>query len=63
MNKNTTTPKRFSKIDKLEAGLARSRAAILLSRQNKTNHIEEEEEYIPHGPMYLNATSFHRYVV
>lgn len=61
MNKNTT-PKRFSKIDKLEAGLARSRAAILLSRQNKTNHIEEEE-YIPHGPMYLNATSFHRYVV
>ncbi|KAG5583042.1 hypothetical protein H5410_053669 [Solanum commersonii] len=61
VNKNTTTPKRFSKIEKLEAGLARSRAAILLLRQNKSNHIEEEDdEYIPHGPMYLNATSFHR---
>ncbi|XP_049401545.1 probable glycosyltransferase At5g03795 [Solanum stenotomum] len=62
VNKNTETPKRLSKIEKLEAGLARSRAAILLLRQNKSNHIEEEEEdeYIPHGPMYLNATSFHR---
>ncbi|KAK4725115.1 hypothetical protein R3W88_027894 [Solanum pinnatisectum] len=44
VNKSTKTPKRFSKIEKLEAGLARSRAAILLLRQNKSNHIEEEEE-------------------
>lgn len=58
-------------MEKLEEGLARSRAAILLLRENKnvTNNNnnnnqkeEDDDEYIPHGPMYLNATAFHRYV-
>ncbi|KAF3659655.1 putative glycosyltransferase [Capsicum annuum] len=69
VTKSTTIPKRYSIIEKLEEGLARSRAAILLLRENKnvTNNNnnnnqkeEDDDEYIPHGPMYLNATAFHR---
>ncbi|KAJ8534013.1 hypothetical protein K7X08_007337 [Anisodus acutangulus] len=61
VTKSSTAPKRYSKLEKLEAGLAKSRAAIL--RENKSwnnNQTEEDDQYIPHGPMYLNATAFHR---
>ncbi|XP_059298194.1 probable glycosyltransferase At5g03795 [Lycium ferocissimum] len=61
VSKSSAAPKRYSKLEKLEAGLAKSRAAILL-RENKSwnNNQTEEDEYIPQGPMYLNATAFHR---
>nr|GMC79603.1 probable glycosyltransferase At5g03795 isoform X2 [Ipomoea batatas] len=53
-----TTPslssRRYSKLEMLEAGLARSRASIL--RGNST----KDDDFTPNGPMYWNVSVFHR---
>ncbi|EOX99214.1 Uncharacterized protein TCM_007813 [Theobroma cacao] len=68
---NTTTPRNESialplnqsrqvrtKLDKLEAGLQRARAAI---KEAKNGSLLQDPDYVPIGPMYWDAKAFHRY--
>ncbi|XP_007027562.2 PREDICTED: probable glycosyltransferase At5g03795 [Theobroma cacao] len=67
---NTTTPRNESialplnqsrqvrtKLDKLEAGLQRARAAI---KEAKNGSLLQDPDYVPIGPMYWDAKAFHR---
>ncbi|XP_059649893.1 probable glycosyltransferase At5g03795 [Cornus florida] len=47
----------FSNLERLEAGLGQARAAI---RKAKNGNQTQDPDYIPNGPMYWNATAFHR---
>lgn len=50
-------PRKFSILDRTEAGLLQARAAIRKARnENRTQDID----YVPTGPMYHNPNSFHR---
>lgn len=49
-----------SKLEKLEAGLAKSRAAI--REAAKSGAQIPDTDYIPRGPMYHNSGAFQRYV-
>lgn len=49
----------FSGLYKLEASLVQARAAIKEARNgNQMN----DPEYVPYGPIYWNASVFHKYV-
>lgn len=54
-----TIQRKYSSLDRLEAGLWRARAAI---KKAKTGNQTNDPDYIPTGPMYWNAAAFHRYV-
>ncbi|XP_068648356.1 probable glycosyltransferase At5g03795 [Aristolochia californica] len=56
-----TTEKRLSRIEKLEAGLARCRASIREAAMSG-NHTSplSDPDYVPTGPIYHNAHVFHR---
>ncbi|KAL5716800.1 hypothetical protein ACHQM5_009920 [Ranunculus cassubicifolius] len=49
---------RFTKLNKLESGLARARAAIREATQNENQ--TKDDYYIPQGPIYANAYAFQR---
>lgn len=49
--------RQYSSLDKLEAGLRRARSAI---KESKTGNQTTDPDYIPNGPIYWNANSFHR---
>lgn len=50
-------PRKFSILDRTEAGLLQARAAIRKARnENQT----QDMDYVPIGPMYHNPNSFHR---
>ncbi|GFZ05199.1 exostosin family protein [Actinidia rufa] len=53
--------KRFTRLDRLEAALAKARHSIREAAQirNMTS-IHEDSDYVPQGPMYRNANAFHR---
>ncbi|XP_031126304.1 probable glycosyltransferase At5g03795 isoform X2 [Ipomoea triloba] len=51
---SSSSSRRYSKLEMLEDGLARSRASIL--RGNST----KDDDFIPKGSMYWNASVFHR---
>ncbi|XP_021289901.1 probable glycosyltransferase At5g03795 [Herrania umbratica] len=46
-----------TKLDKLEAGLQRARAAI---KEAKNGSLLQDRDYVPIGPMYWDAKAFHR---
>ncbi|RAL52874.1 hypothetical protein DM860_007642 [Cuscuta australis] len=52
--------RRRSKLEILEAGLARSRALIMRGSNRTSKDEDDDDEFIPEGPMYRNASSFHR---
>ncbi|VFQ60796.1 unnamed protein product [Cuscuta campestris] len=52
--------RRCSKLEILEAGLARSRALIMRGSNLTSKDEDDDDEFIPEGPMYRNASSFNR---
>lgn len=54
--------KRYSKLEKLEASLARARSSIREAAlvRNLTS-VHQDPDYVPRGPIYRNANAFHRY--
>nr|GLL36357.1 probable glycosyltransferase At5g03795 [Ipomoea trifida] len=51
-------PKKLTNLERVEAGLARVRAAIRLAQiENRTL---EDPDYVPHGLIYRNPHAFHR---
>ena len=62
MTSATNEVKRHSRLEKIEATLARARLAIKEAGrvQNKTSTYDDPD-YVPRGPIYRNAKVFHRY--
>lgn len=60
-SKKSASPRLFSKMEKLEAGLRRARSAIRDAARsgNRTSPLLDAD-YVPHGPIYINAHAFHR---
>lgn len=54
--------KRNSKLERVEANLARARSSIKEAAlvRNLTS-IHQDPDYVPQGPIYRNANAFHRY--
>lgn len=56
--------KRYSNLERLEAGLMRARATIRGrgGGGRDGNNVTQDPDYVPSGPMYWNPTAFQRYV-
>ncbi|KAK2986426.1 hypothetical protein RJ640_011864 [Escallonia rubra] len=55
--------KRYSRLERLEASLAKARNAIKEAAQNRNmTSSHEDPDYVPQGPVYRNANAFHRYL-
>lgn len=52
--------KKYSSLVKIEAGLVQARAAI---KEGENGNQIQDSNFVPKGPMYLNATAFHRYII
>ncbi|XP_009413449.2 probable glycosyltransferase At5g03795 [Musa acuminata AAA Group] len=53
--------KRYTKLQRLELGLGRARAAIKKAFRNAGNRTAlPDKDYVPQGPLYRNAYAFHR---
>ncbi|TXG58380.1 hypothetical protein EZV62_016209 [Acer yangbiense] len=51
------TPKALTKLQRMEAGLQRTRLAI---KEAATGNQTMDPDFVPVGPMYLNSKAFHR---
>lgn len=65
-----TRPKRYSRLEKMEAVLAKTRLSIREAAKKNRSSIpsivveqDHSHNYVPHGPIYRNANAFYRYVV
>ncbi|XP_043699391.1 probable glycosyltransferase At5g03795 [Telopea speciosissima] len=54
----TKVPKEYSRLERLEAGLSRTRAAIREAARNWNQ--TPDQDYVPQGPMYWKPRAFHR---
>ncbi|KAK8688681.1 hypothetical protein V6N13_087431 [Hibiscus sabdariffa] len=53
--------KRISKLEKLEANMAKARSSIKeAARVRNLTSVHQDPDYVPHGPIYRNANAFHR---
>ncbi|XP_027171574.1 probable glycosyltransferase At5g03795 [Coffea eugenioides] len=53
--------KRYSKLERLETMLSKARYSIREAAKNGSMiSTHEDADYVPHGPMYINANGFHR---
>ncbi|KAI8552227.1 hypothetical protein RHMOL_Rhmol06G0250000 [Rhododendron molle] len=53
--------KACTKLERLEAALAKARSSIRQASQNNNmTSIQEDPDYVPRGPIYRNANAFHR---
>lgn len=60
----TKVIKRYSRLEKLEASLARARSSIRLAAQVRNlTSIEDDPDYVPQGSIYRNANAFHRSII
>ncbi|OVA19724.1 Exostosin-like [Macleaya cordata] len=58
---NKKDVKRYRKLEKIEAGLARARDSILKAARNRNlTMTHDDPDYVPQGAIYRNAYSFHR---
>ncbi|KAA8526647.1 hypothetical protein F0562_008150 [Nyssa sinensis] len=57
----TSVVKRYTRLERLEASLAKARSAIKEAAQiSNMTSIHEDPDYVPQGPVYMNANAFHR---
>ncbi|MFQ6633795.1 hypothetical protein Gotur_010972 [Gossypium turneri] len=57
----TRVVKRSSKLEMVEAYMARARSSIKeAARVRNSTSIHQDPDYVPHGPIYRNANAFHR---
>lgn len=62
VNATAKVIKRYSSLAKVEASLAKARSAIReAARVRNLTSVHEDPDYVPRGPIYRNANSFHRY--
>ncbi|XP_012089598.1 probable glycosyltransferase At5g03795 [Jatropha curcas] len=60
-NATAEVVKRYSKLEKMEANLARVRVSIReAARIRNLTSLHQDEDYVPQGPIYRNANAFHR---
>ncbi|GMP50131.1 hypothetical protein CsSME_00016870 [Camellia sinensis var. sinensis] len=51
---------KYSNVQRLEASLGHARAAIREALTTNEDHHTQDPDYTPTGPIYWNATTFHR---
>ncbi|XP_048335507.2 probable glycosyltransferase At5g03795 [Ziziphus jujuba] len=58
---STNVTKRHSRLEQLEASLARARSSIRQAAQVRNlTSTDDDPDYVPQGPIYRNANAFHR---
>ncbi|KAG8642230.1 hypothetical protein MANES_12G067302v8 [Manihot esculenta] len=63
VNATAKVIKRYSSLAKVEASLAKARSAIReAARVRNLTSVHEDPDYVPRGPIYRNANSFHSYL-
>ncbi|GJY86018.1 probable glycosyltransferase [Tanacetum coccineum] len=62
ITKKIASPKRYTKLMRLEANLAKVRAAIKEASGKNINltSIHDDPDYVPQGPIYRNVNAFYR---